>query len=131
MSKVYIERDAAIALLEEKQRSICPLGRCNRHAVYGSDRDLYDAIDADIDAVLSIPAADVVEVKHGNWSIRCKTHHDTHTGEYDEEFYLECSSCGREVWDIDPADVCNYGKLVAQYPYCHCGAKMDGGADNG
>ena len=98
----YIERDAAIALLEEKQRSICPLGRCNRHAVYGSDRDLYDAIDADIDAVLSIPAADVVEVKHGEW-VSFKSEH------------------AGDIWYCSACDVgCTW-----RPSYCpNCGAKM-------
>ena len=74
------------------------------------------------------PAADVVEVKHGNWSIRCETQHDTHTGETDEEFYLECSECKRKEWDVsqDAILMGDYRKAIADFPYCHCGAKMDG-----
>ena len=57
--------------------------------------------------VRNIPRADVAEVKHGRWipfldgdSIM-------------PERYYKCSKCGR----------------VEEYkePYCHCGAKMDGG----
>ena len=61
--------------------------------------------------------------KQGNWSLRCDSHLDTHTGEYDEEFYLECSVCRRRVYDIDPET--SWIELVSKYPYCHCGAKMN------
>jgi hypothetical protein len=66
-------------------------------------------------------------VKHGRWSIRCETHHDTYTGEVDEEFYLECSECHRNVWDVsqDAILMGDYRKAVADFPYCHCGCKMD------
>ncbi|MBR2927531.1 MAG: hypothetical protein IKC24_00030 [Oscillospiraceae bacterium] len=62
----------------------------------------------------------------GNWNIRCESHRDNYTGEVDEEFYLECSVCGRKVWDVSQDDVLagRYGKIVADYPFCHCGAKM-------
>ena len=37
-----------------------------------------------------------------------------HTRPYEEVFYL-CSKCGRKVYQKEP--------------YCHCGAKMGGGAE--
>ena len=37
-----------------------------------------------------------------------------HTRPYEEVFYL-CSECGRKVYQKEP--------------YCHCGAKMKGGAE--
>jgi len=67
MAKEYIEREAVIELLEEKQRAICPVGRCGHGYVYGRDRDEYDAIEADIDAMQNIPAADVRPVVRGRW----------------------------------------------------------------
>ena len=119
----YIERGALLSDIADLKKSPW----YNDDYGFGTMQARHDGVTCVEElCVKQAPAADVVEVKHGNWSIRCKTYHDTHTGEYDEEFYLECSSCGREVWDINPADVCNYGKLVAQFPYCHCGAKMDG-----
>lgn len=62
----YIKRDAAIAIIEEKQKELCPVGRYGRGYVYGSDRDKYDAWDEIVDALENIPAADVAPV------VRCK-----------------------------------------------------------
>ena len=62
----------------------------------------------------------------GHWNIRCYSTYDSWTQETDEEFYLECSECKREVWNIDQSAAMGgeYRKLVEQYPYCHCGCKM-------
>lgn len=64
-----------------------------------------------------VPRADVAEVKHGEWIIK--------TDEYDCE-YMMCSVCKEEFYPSD-ADT------VDTTPnYCpNCGAKMDGGAENG
>lgn len=62
----YIKREAAIAIIEEKQKELCPVGRYGRGYVYGSDREKYDAWDEIIDALENIPAADVAPV------VRCK-----------------------------------------------------------
>lgn len=61
----YIEREAAIAVIEEKQKELCPLGMYSRHAVYGSDREKFDAWQKIIDALERIPAADVRPVPEG------------------------------------------------------------------
>ena len=58
----YIEREAAIAIIEEKQKELCPVGRYGRGYVYGSDREKYDAWDEIIDALENIPSADVAPV---------------------------------------------------------------------
>lgn len=72
------------------------------------------------------PAVDVEPVKRGQWSIRCDPHTDTYTGETDEEYYLECSECKRKVWDVSQDAIIkgDYRKAIADFPYCHCGAKM-------
>lgn len=57
-----IKREAAIAIIEEKQKELCPVGRYGRGYVYGSDREKYDAWDEIIDALENIPAADVAPV---------------------------------------------------------------------
>lgn len=64
----------------------------------------------------------------GHWNIRCYRTYDSYTGETDEDFYLECSECKREVWNIDQSVAIGgeYRKLIEQYPYCHCGCKMEG-----
>lgn len=59
----YIEREAAIAIIEEKQKELCPVGRYGRGYVYGSDREKYDAWDEIIDALENIPAADAQGIK--------------------------------------------------------------------
>ena len=54
-------------------------------------------------------SADVAPVRHGQW----KCHGDCGV--------TECSACG---WSIE--------EYVGDYAYCpNCGAKMDGGVDNG
>ena len=62
----YIKREAAIAIIEEKQKELCPVGRYGRGYVYGSDRDKYDAWDEIVDALENISGADVAPV------VRCK-----------------------------------------------------------
>ncbi len=58
----YIKREAAVALIEEKQKELCPLGRWGRHEVYGGDREKFDAWDEIINALNGIPASDVAPV---------------------------------------------------------------------
>lgn len=59
-----------------------------------------------------IPAADVAPVRYGRWLL-------AHPGEWTA--VMECSECGRRI-SIDP----RAGDIEKDYPYCHCGAKMDG-----
>ena len=63
--------------------------------------------------VVMLPAADVAPVRHGRW--------EKQNGLY------SCSECGKTCpYDVQ-ADVIEYWACN----YCpHCGAKMDGGADN-
>lgn len=64
----------------------------------------------------------------GRWEIHCRSTYDSWTQETDEEFYLECSECKRQVWDVDymAAQNDDRQKLIEKYPYCHCGCKMEG-----
>lgn len=69
---------------------------------------LHDGCEYDIKLIDEIPAADVAPVVHGRWIM------------HDDEFGLtcECSVCHIET--------------MGDGNYCpNCGAKMDGGADNG
>ena len=62
-----------------------------------------------------IPAADVAPVVHGRWEYDLPT-----INTYGQ---LRCSICN--WWTLDPS-------VDRSYRYCpNCGAKMDGGADNG
>ena len=108
-----IKREAAIAIIEEKQKELCPVGRYGRSYVYGSDREKYDAWDEIIDALENIPSADVAPVVHGRWVVRFD-------GPYKRR-RCYCSHCGKH----------NGVGGIAQNqekPYFpNCGAKMDGG----
>lgn len=99
----YIKQEAAIAIIEEKQKELCPVGRYGRSYVYGSDREKYDAWDEIIDALENIPAADVVPVT------RCKD-----CEHYDMGVCLKIYSDGNvhpEAWqERKPDDFCSYGE---------------------
>lgn len=96
----YIEREAAIAVIEEKQKELCPVGMYSRHAVYGSDREKFDAWEEIIEAIEAIPAADVQPVRHG-WYIT------------DDMGDSSCSECGTKWLDVTQN-------------YCpNCGARLD------
>ena len=72
-------------------------------------RDIYSAIE-------NAPTVDAVEVVHGKWELRNVT--SGINGRY-----WCCTACGciRSYWEYEPDD-----------NYCFkCGAKMDGGTDNG
>lgn len=60
------------------------------------------------------PAADVAPVVHGEWIKRIKQ--VAIFGSLELRYVYTCSECGREA---------DYKE-----PYCHCGAKMDGGGED-
>lgn len=69
----------------------------------------------DVRRLLSIPVADVAPVRHGRWI-------ENTDGIY---CWIECSECGGAA----PRDI---DAEIVLSNYCpNCGAKMDGGADNG
>lgn len=92
----YIDRDVAIAIIEERQKELCPVGRYSRHYVYGTDRERFDAWQEIIDALGASKTADVEEV------VRCK----------DCINYINgmCFRCGmgHEV-SVDADDFCSRG----------------------
>lgn len=47
----YVDKDAVLSLLEDKQRELCPTGRYGRGYVGGSDREEYDRWQEMIDAI--------------------------------------------------------------------------------
>lgn len=105
----YIDQEAAIAIIEEKQKELCPVGRYGRNYVYGTDREKFDAWDEIVNDLENIPAADVAPVVHGRWEwlgpnrlvtgCMCGT----------------CSACKVR------------SKYVVNTTLCpNCGAKMDG-----
>lgn len=57
------------------------------------------------------------EVKHGKWIFK---------GVHISGFAFKCSVCGRYMFANE--EQCNTTKdLIKNFPFCHCGARMDGG----
>lgn len=72
------------------------------------------------------PTADVEEVRRGEWKLKSEIRQLL--DDVDEKFYVECPICHRIEWI---PYILTEGKMLEyaneHYPYCHCGAKMDGG----
>lgn len=106
----YIKREAAVKAVEK-------YGLTNG-VVWGRHTGLAICIASEI---ADIPAADVAEVVHGQWCV-------SKIRSIETVFY--CSECkrtvtvGNDFFGEAPKNV------SAAYPYCHCGAKMDGGNDD-
>ena len=76
---------------------------------YGAT-DLMDAFD---DALQDAKTVDAVEVVHGQWE---------QVQRWATKAKYRCSVCGREIMSAVSVN-------IEKYPYCHCGAKMDGEKD--
>ena len=97
----YIEREKAVAIIEEKQKELCPVGQYGKHYVYGSDRKKYDAWEEIIDALENLPTADVVEV---TFCKDCRYYQDA---KVNEKGFLICPASGMEITVMD---YCSYGQ---------------------
>lgn len=107
----YISREAALAVVEDEQKKLCPAGLWGRK--FASDTDKYDAWQEILEELEAIPAADVEPVRHGQW---LRTDDD-----WSSLVTIQCSACGGEwCFEVDE-DVQLLG-----YNYCPgCGCKMD------
>ena len=74
-----------------------------RHLVYW----VFDAV---ISVLEKAPTVDAVEVVHGRWE---------QVQRWATKAKYRCSVCGREIMSATKVN-------IEKYPYCHCGAKMDG-----
>ena len=74
-----------------------------------------------IAALKKEPVVDAEKVTHGHWI-------EILTGQNSSGY--ECSECGRIISVVSDVDL-RQKVLAKRYPYCHCGAKMDGGAVDG
>lgn len=99
--KEYIERGAVYVDKQKVKKKLQYIFK-----TYG----VSDVLRNKINKALDVSAADMVEVRHGEWSM------DYDTGSY----VLSCSLCGEHYW-IERED-------DHKPNYCpNCGAKMDGG----
>lgn len=113
----YIEREATIDEIEGTtwyhiscQKKLVEGAACEADALYKAT-DIYNVIK-------SAPAADVQEIKHGEW---IKMYNNPDDGNY------YCSECHHSI-DIATG---RETPIDREFFYClHCGAKMDGGNNN-
>ena len=80
-----------------------------------------------IDRIKNAPTADVVEVKHGEWKLMGTE--KFMDGSYSSKFF--CSKCLREIGVCHEHKSDSHKYAKSMYPYCHCGAKMDGNRREG
>ena len=110
--KEYIERGAMISRLE--------------YYYSHTSGDIQYAYGVALREVRSAPAADVVEVVHGEWKIVSESYRLF--DDYDEAYFVKCPFCDRTYYvpfEFEEEKMIAYAR--EHYPYCHCGAKMDGG----
>lgn len=95
----HIEREAAVALIEERQKELCPVGRYSRHEVYETDREKFDAWQEIIDALNGIPTVDAVVVTRCK---DCRNHRELNRKDRLESGYAEgilwCMNRSDGVW---------------------------------
>ena len=105
----YIDRDALRqAVLESHHDNLHPRGWS--HIAHDCEHAQFVAM------IARFPAADVAPVVHG-----CFEPCFDENGNWRQGF-AKCSNCGKEY----------YAQVINHFGYCpNCGAKMDGGADNG
>lgn len=106
----FISREAAKEALYKTSEEYDEYDKCDRIAIV--------ALNNADEMLNDIPAADVVEVRHGRWINICG----------DRESPRQCSEC---LQDFDYIDGIGYLVSGQQLPnYCpNCGAKMDGGQE--
>lgn len=76
-------------------------------------------------SIADVPTADVEEVKRGEWELKFEIRRFLE--EIDEDFYVECPFCHRDYYvpfEFEDEKMLEYARK--HYPYCNCGAKMDG-----
>lgn len=104
-----ISREAALAVIEEKQKELCPAGLWGRKFTY--DKDKYDAWQEILEELEVIPATDVEPVRPtGHWEID------------DGRNHCHCTNClfGRDT------------RTQIGWDYCpNCGAKILMEGNNG
>ena len=109
----YIEKHKAVNLLTSLENEFQQF-----KPFKGLEHAMYRKLCETEIAIGKLPAADVVPVVHGEW---VRPHWRN------SNFCYDCSVCGNEVMHQEYR--WRDKKIYPIYPWC--GAKMDGGADNG
>lgn len=109
----YISRDVAL--------EICEKYGCNNGSTLGRHSGIADCI---ANKISNIPAADVAPVRRSFWE------------SYDTSAYVGIDEAGEPRFAARKFYVCHNrkcrNKTVVRTKYCsNCGARMDGGANNG
>lgn len=114
MGSVIVENGKKVLTMAEYiERKRAIVDACNSLELYPSE---YAKLE---DALNKIPAADVADVVHGEW-LRSDDDWNSLTT-------IQCSLCSEE-WCFETDDDVS----LLNYKYCpNCGAKMDGGFDDG
>lgn len=99
----YISRDAAISKIRDE-------------GVLGGDYDAYEREEDVVNTLKSIPAADVVEVRHGQRIQKGRK--------------IYCSKCNRGVYIGTDDEGVMQDEMRLRHFCSACGAKMDGGQDD-
>ena len=95
----------ANALIEEIKKADCT--SCEN---YGGVRCRACWVDDAIGLIDDAPTVEAVEVVHGRWE---------QVQRWATKAKYRCSICGREIMSAAKVN-------IEKYPYCHCGARMDG-----
>ena len=75
-----------------------------------------------VDKIKRIPAADVVEVRHGRWEFG-KDLPDSFGSMNKNKYHLYCSECRHQAFNKSADNDCDFDEDT---PFCPwCGAKMD------
>ena len=112
----YIEREAFLKDIEERHCS-----PCKEAGEYHNGFMCAGCWVGDLRSeVIGAPTADVAPVVYGRWKL-------LHKGDWTSVFV--CSVCGRRETITESESYNSRIKMPRKYPYCHCGARMDGEAE--
>ena len=104
MSKDLIDRAEAIAIIENKQKELCPIGKWSRNSVYGSDREKFDAWQEIIDEIDGLPTVQP-EVRRGKWidgvCSACGFDAMYYKGVPAQVYTNFCPNCGADMREAD------------------------------
>lgn len=120
----YINRELAENIFLEEQQELLKWKRY--HQFNKDEKEEYDRLESYRDKIKALPSVEIDEIQHGEWELKSEMHY--FFDDVDEEFYVECPFCNRTFYvpcELMEADMLRYAR--EHYPYCHCGARMDGG----